>query len=192
MYKQCRTEQSAARQRILEQGLLEAMSQRHYDTISVSDLCAQMGIPRKSFYRYFSSKEGALHALLDHALLDFESTSVAGFSMEEGVVYQNMVRMFQYWRSQEKLLNALAKSGLSGMLAQRAIEHTVSEIGPMTSGLSGDERLYHVHAASFVACGLFSMVVQWHHSGYPQSPEQMARIAVRLVSRPLFSNGDKG
>ena len=73
MYKQCRTEQSSNRQRILEQGLLDAMIQQHYDSISVSDLCSRMGIPRKSFYRYFSGKEGALHALIDHALLDYEN-----------------------------------------------------------------------------------------------------------------------
>ena len=72
MYKLCKTEQSAARQRLLEEGLLRAISQHRYDELSVSDLCSQMNIPRKSFYRYFSSKEGALHALLDHTLMSFD------------------------------------------------------------------------------------------------------------------------
>ena len=63
MYKLCRTEQSAQRQRQLEQGLLLAMKTKRYEEITISDLCDQMGIPRKSFYRYFSSKDGALHAL---------------------------------------------------------------------------------------------------------------------------------
>ena len=73
MYKLCKTEQSAQRQRELERGLLNAMSTHQYEEISVSDLCDQMEIPRKSFYRYFSSKDGALHALIDHTLLEFES-----------------------------------------------------------------------------------------------------------------------
>ena len=62
MYKMCKTEQSAQRQHLLEQGLLKAMLTHHYDEISVSDLCQSIGIPRKSFYRYFSGKDGALHA----------------------------------------------------------------------------------------------------------------------------------
>ena len=49
-----------------EQGLLAMMEHRSFEEISVSDLCERMGIPRKSFYRYFSSKDGALMALLDH------------------------------------------------------------------------------------------------------------------------------
>ena len=43
LYKQCRTEQSAARQRVLLEGLLDAMNQQHYDEITVSSLCTQMG-----------------------------------------------------------------------------------------------------------------------------------------------------
>ena len=72
MYKLCKTEQSAQRQRQLEEGLLTAMKTKRYEEITISDLCEQMDIPRKSFYRYFSSKDGALHALIDHTLLDFE------------------------------------------------------------------------------------------------------------------------
>ena len=37
MYKLCKTEQSAARQRLLESGLLEAMSLQRYEEISISE-----------------------------------------------------------------------------------------------------------------------------------------------------------
>ena len=73
MYKLCKTEQSARRQRQLEDGLLAAMQNMRYEDISISDLCQQLGIPRKSFYRYFTNKEGALYGLLDHNLMEFES-----------------------------------------------------------------------------------------------------------------------
>ena len=72
MYKLCKTEQSATRQKMLELGLLNCMLTRHYEEISVSDLCTAMDIPRKSFYRYFSGKDGALHALIDHTLMGYE------------------------------------------------------------------------------------------------------------------------
>ena len=80
MYKLCKTEQSAQRQRELEQGLLKMMLQCRYEDISVSDLCDQLEIPRKSFYRYFSSKDGALYALLDHTMMEFfdSGVSIAG------------------------------------------------------------------------------------------------------------------
>ena len=58
MYKFCKTEQSFQRQRELEQGLLAMMEHHRFEEISVSDLCDRLNIPRKSFYRYFSSKDG--------------------------------------------------------------------------------------------------------------------------------------
>ena len=187
MYKQCRTEQSAARQRELLEGLLEAMLQQHYDEITVSSLCEQMQIPRKSFYRYFSSKEGALHALIDHALLDFESfTSVHSKSTDS--IQEEMEQLFAYWLHKKKLLDALAKSGLSGVLVNRAIGHSVFESMRGRRFLPVEEQQAQEYITLFAVSGFMSMVIQWHHEGYPQTVQQMAQIAIRLVSRPMAPN----
>ena len=79
MYKICATQASKQRQRELEAGLMNIMLHHQYENISVSDLCENMGIPRKAFYRYFSSKEGALYALIDHSLLDFAEQAYPKF-----------------------------------------------------------------------------------------------------------------
>lgn len=188
MYKMCKTEQSAQRQRELEQGLLRAMSVHHYDEISVSDLCEQIGIPRKSFYRYFSGKDGALHALIDHTLLEYE-----GFSLpwKEGKPrsYQNdLEQFFRFWRSQKPLLDALSRSELSGVLIERAIDHALSEVGMHRRYLLQHVPELRAHATMFGVCGLMAMVVTWHHDGYCLEPWQMAQIAVKLVTEPLFSD----
>ena len=186
MYKQCRTEQSATRQRILEKGLLEAMSQRHYDEISVSDLCTQLDIPRKSFSRYFSSKDGALHALIDHALMDLEGFPSPGIARDGKDGQQDMEMLFSYWLHQSRLLDVLERSSLSGVLIERAINHALEESIIPQQYLSDEERMIQNHVTTFAVCGLMSMVVHWHHEGYAQSTQQMAQIAMRLVSRPLF------
>ena len=72
MYKLCSTEQSASRQQILEQSLLEEMQLRPFEDISVSELCVKADIPRRTFYRYFADKQSALDAILDHFLLTFD------------------------------------------------------------------------------------------------------------------------
>ncbi len=186
MYKQCRTEQSAQRQRQLEQGLLAAMAVRHYDEISVSDLCSQMAIPRKSFYRYFSSKEGALHALIDHALMDYESFAGPEHLEGDRTLPLDMERLFTYWKHNKQLLDVLARSGLSGVLIQRAIAFSVSEGTLPRRFLPEEAKNLVEHITMFAVCGLMSMVIQWHHDGFPQSPKQMAQLATRMLSKPLF------
>ena len=186
MYKQCRAEQSAARQRELMEGLLDAMTQQHFEEISVSSLCDRMQIPRKSFYRYFSSKEGALNALIDHALMDF-----AGFTaknLKGSSVEQELERIFAYWYEKRRLLDALQKSGLSGVLVTRAIGHSVFESVSNNKFLSAEEQKAREYITLFLVSGFMSMVIQWHHEGYAQSVQQMVQVAMRLISQPLAPN----
>ena len=190
MYKVCKTEQSAARQRELEEGLLTLMLTRHYDEISVSDLCMQMNIPRKSFYRYFSGKDGALHALIDHTLLEFEGFQISEKTSENQNYPIDLDRFFRFWLLQKPLLDALEHSGISGMLVTRSIDHALEDMGIQKRYLLQEDQLIRHHATMFGVCGLMSMVLDWHHSGYEMSARQMAQIAAQLLTRPLFSNVD--
>ena len=190
MYKLCKTEQSAARQRILEEGLLHAISLHRYDELSVSDLCAKMGIPRKSFYRYFSSKEGALHALLDHTLMSFDQFYIPS-STEPRTLHRDISKFFEFWQQQRPLLDALEKNDLSGLLIQRAINYAVTDSAMPRRFLPNDSPVMRQQVVMFAVCGLMSMTVTWHHSGYAQPVSQMADMAVRLLSQPLFPNIDR-
>lgn len=191
MYKLCKTEQSAQRQRELERGLLTAMNTHQYEEISVSDLCDQMGIPRKSFYRYFSSKDGALHALIDHTLLEFEAFPGNLKPGEKRSYQKDLERFFLFWRAQKPLLDALERSGISGILVTRSIDHALSDTGSPSRFLPQDEKIAREHATMFGVCGLMSMVLNWHHSGYALSERQMAAIGVQLMTKPLFADVDQ-
>ena len=190
MYKMCKTEQSAARQRELEQGLLHAMATRHYEEISVSDLCEQIGIPRKSFYRYFSGKDGALHALIDHTLLDYETFNIPVRPGEKHSYYSDLERFFCFWLQQKPLLDVLERSNLSGERVLRCIRHALDDAMRPSRLLQQEELFARQQATSFSTCGLMSMVLDWHHSGYEKTPRQMANIAVQLLTKPLITVSD--
>jgi len=187
MYKLCKSEQSAARQRQLELGLLEMMSAKRYEEITVSELCDHLNIPRKSFYRYFSSKDGALHALIDHTMLNYECFNSVYTSGERRTPERELQQFFLFWMEHKSLLDALAKSGMSGTLVERAMCYSTGTIA--SSRFLQDETLFaRQQVMLFCISGLMSMVLTWHHDGYPQSAEQMATIAARLVTQPLFPN----
>ena len=125
MYKLCKSEQSAARQRQLELGLLEMMGQKRYDDITVSELCDFLQIPRKSFYRYFSSKDGALHALIDHTMMNYEGFNAVYTPGDRRTPERELQQFFLFWVEHKPLLDALAKSGMSGILVERAMGYSV-------------------------------------------------------------------
>ena len=186
LYKLCKTEQSARRQRRLEEGLLSLMLQKPYDEITISELCDTLMIPRKSFYRYFSGKDGALHALIDHTLLDFEQYSGALSGNGPANVPRDLLHFFEFWQQHRPLLDALERSGLSGVLVQRAISQAQNEYTLPRYQTTPEVRRIQSHAITFCICGIMSMVTRWHRSGYTESPAELAQIAATLLTRPLM------
>lgn len=185
MYKDCKTEQSAVRQRQLEQGLLQAMLQQRFDEISVSGLCDQLQVPRKSFYRYFSSKDGALFALLDHTMLDFFRFPFQELNSRQGTAQGDLERYFLFWYTNRDLLEALQRSQLSGLLVERATSLAMSE-HLMPRRMQSWAAHIQSAALSFSICGLTSMVLRWHVDGYPLSAAEMASIATEMLTKPLI------
>ena len=190
MYKLCKTEQSAARQRQLEQGLLEAMKLKRYDEISISDLCDRLEIPRKSFYRYFAGKDGALQALIDHTLMEFADYTAVYRQGKSRTICLDLESFFQFWVQKKDMLDALARSGISGMLVNRAVAFALTDDVLPVRFLPDDSHAMQQHITMFGVCGLMSMVLNWHDSGYELPAAEMARIAVRMISQPLFPNVD--
>lgn len=185
MYKLCKTEQSAQRQRELECGLLELMSQCRYEDITVSDLCSHLQIPRKSFYRYFSSKDGALYALIDHTLMEFDGFDEANRKGSKRTLQMDLEGFFRFWKERRDLLDALSKSGMTGSLLERAIEYVHKTAFP-SRFLPGEGRWEQEHVVNFTICGLMIMMVNWHHAGFADSVQDLAGIAARMLTRPLF------
>lgn len=185
MYKLCRSEQSAMRQRELEQHLLKMMETLRLDEISVSDLCAQAGISRKVFYRYFSGKEGALYALIDHTLLELENFPYSGKHRGEDSYKKNLAWFFRFWQEQKPLLDAIVRSGASETLFKRVISYALTDAGATRIFLPSCEADNREYAVTFSACGFMSIVLTWHRTDFQLSPEQMAEIAVPLLTKPL-------
>ena len=184
MYKLCKTEQSAQRQRQLEEGLLAAMKTKRYEEITISDLCDQMGIPRKSFYRYFASKDGALYALIDHTLADFFQMPVPD-KKTRGNAIGDLDLYFTFWYQNKNLLDALQRNSLSGILVERANRFALRE-GFFPQKFKAIPEQTREIGLSFAVCGLMAMTLSWHSQGFPISPDDMTRLVLDLLTTPLL------
>ena len=186
VYKLCKSEESAHRQRQMEQGLLDMMQTVRYEDITVSDLCQKMNIPRKSFYRYFSGKEGALHGLIDHTMMEYEAFSNMHQKGKKRNLQLELETFFQFWVVHRPLLDALQRSGLSGTMIERAVSYSVSDGVFPARFLPNEDMTVRRHVVMFAVCGILSMMVMWHHRDYRESVSEMAGITKRLLNQPLF------
>lgn len=176
MYKICHTEESSGRQRELENGLLDVMQKQPYEKITLTDLCRQLKIPRKSFYRYFPTKDDCLLALIDHTLSDCNDIALRGWNGSESLDETVQLRFFLFWKDRSRFLDAVRDNNFRYLLLDRTtvIIDRMKE-NTETESFARDQVEY------FVAYGLMTTVLRWHHYGFQSSPEEMARVFGRIL-----------
>lgn len=184
MYRNCTTEETVRRQRQLESCLLEQMLHIPFEQISVSDLCERAGISRKSFYRYFGSKDGCLNALLDHTIIDFAHYP-ASASQDSCGHPRELLSFLSYWQDRQQLLTVVMSNGLSPRLMDRVIRHALQEERHSLSFLGYAPREYSDDDLIFIVTGLMTLVLKWHLSGYRQPAAQLAAQLHGLLTQPL-------
>ena len=178
VYKICHTEESSRRQRELEAGLLEALGKLPYEKITLTELCRQLAIPRKSFYRYFPTKEDCLLALIDHTLADCNDIALKGWNGSGNLDRAVQLRFFYFWKAQEHFLNAIRDNGFRHLVLDRTtlIVDRMKETAELESFAQNQVKY-------FVAHGLMSTVLRWHHCGFQSSPEEMADVFGQFLEK---------
>lgn len=182
MYKHCNTEEGAHRQRQLEQCLLELMTELPYGQITIGQICDQVGVSRKSFYRYFDSKDGCLHALLDHTIVDGSTYYMTDRNSDDALLF--CTRIFEFWYRQTPLLDALERDGQSLQLMQRMVRYILHEEPEYARlmGVSRDDLMEHI---VFTVGGVMGLILTWHHDHYPKTPEQMGAVLYQMTQRQV-------
>lgn len=163
MYKVCKTEKSIERQKLFQTTLLTMMKKQSYHDITVTSLCKEMEIPRKTFYRYYDMLEDVLHASMDDAI-------TRSFLYLE--VKADLEGFFTYWKNNKYLLDILEKNGLSPLLINRIYEKFDSDTAKGEKATISNKDLKY---SGYIAA-IMTMLVSWHHSGMNQTPEEMSDL----------------
>ena len=176
MYRKCATEVSVLHQKQVADSLLKLMETTSWENVTVTQLCREAGVTRRVFYHLFSNKTGALHALIDQRIMAIES-----YRRDEP---DDMLRFFLYWREQRPLLDALEKSGMTGLLLERMIGNVLSEDRDVLYWLrrNGWEN-NSKEVVIFILSGLMGLIYSWHFEGYRKTPEELAGIVEKMFSQ---------
>lgn len=186
MYKKCKTSESLKRQREFEACLLDMMKSIPYKKISVTDLCAKIGIARKNFYRYFENKDDVLVALIDHTITEYPKYKFP-FPNTSNDLFKEIDQYLYFWKTNHLLLDALTNNRLETILMERVLIHAwrFDKTLLKTEGTIKDP-----NNVTFVISGLISLVFVWHRENYKTPKCQLACTIQRLLSEPIFTLSD--
>jgi len=180
MYRKCVTEISVLHQKQIAEALLELMGRIPYEDITVTQLCETSGVSRRIFYHLFNSKADALQALVDLAI-----QGVEGYHLD---LRNEIVRFFYYWREQKQLLDALTQNGLINVLWERMLQTALQEDYEMRHWLRGSDSGEGEDILLFSLSGIMGIIYSWYQREYDRTPEEMARVIHRLLTKSLAAN----
>lgn len=185
MYKLCKTEQSSRRQRQVEEALLELMLEKPYREISVTELCERMQMPRKAFYRYFDSRDGALLGLIEHTLGTFQGYASSSRTASRSLSAE-VEQFFIFWKEHKRFLDGIVQNDLSGILVSVSQSYSIGTMVDLARLLPNDPERMRLPIYRFAITGLLSYMLEWHRRGFAESTAEMAHGAIRMLCHPLF------
>ena len=140
------------------------MKKQNYQDITVTSLCKEMNIPRKTFYRYFNSLEDVLNLTIEEVLTE-------SFLYLE--IKTDLIGYFNYWKDKKYLLDVFEKNGLSSLLIIKSQDNLV-----LLDSIEDSTRKQILYPAYIAA--LFTILLSWHHAGMKQSVEEICELTLSM------------
>ena len=179
------------RQKQIEECLFENLLQRPYPSVSISDLCHQLGISRKSFYNYFPDKDSCFRAIISRRLrnciLKLTTDLPENVSLEEAIAFY-----LSFWKDEKNLLDVVVRNNLIFLLSDQCF-HFLSEEDETVLPFLNTPKL---KADAFVLLGFINvqitMILQWYMQNFTTPLEEMVKTYQRLLYQPLIQRESKG
>lgn len=174
------------RQKQIEDCLYANLLQRTYTSVSVSDLCHQMEISRKSFYNYFPDKDSCFRSIISRKLRQCSLAITA--NMPDGSSQDDVIAtLLNFWKQERAFIDIVVRNNLLLLLIDQTLQFMTHEDRTIleflnTPQLESDEFIL----ASYVNVHL-TMILQWYQKNFEVPVEEMVRKYKRLVYEPLLS-----
>lgn len=188
----CEDRRISKSKRALREALIALLEERGFDAITVNDLCERADLNRGTFYNHFHDKENLLTALENEvlaevALLQARMQSVTLGDMlafrVAGRPVPVLVDLFEYLRGESDFLRAVLGSGgdvrFGPRLREAVCENLVQNI--LHEKYRTNPTPFVCYYVAFYASAYLGIIARWVENGCPETPEEMARIAMRLL-----------
>lgn len=174
------------RQRQIEDCLYENLQQRPYTSVSVSDLCHQLGLSRKSFYNYYPDKDACFRAIISREIRScmLQLTSLPPDEFENS---QAILTFLSFCRQEKIFLDIIVRNNLTTVLMDQMIHYLQHEDKVVlalldTCCLKNDPYVLSCYVSVNV-----TFILQWYLENFATPLEEMAAKYQRLLYEPLLS-----
>ena len=141
------------------------MAELPFEEITITRICQEAGVGRKTFYRNFGRKEDVVELMIDHLREEYER-ELLRIPVDEAAAYH-----FHFLNRRLEFLMLLHQAGLISILVER-FAALQSRVMPRWSE---DERENAYRTAAAVA-GTEAVVRLWAERGFRETPEDLVQL----------------
>ena len=156
----------------LADALIDLLEDNKYEDISIQDIVDKAGFSRMAYYRNFKDKNEIIDYCLDNMFDTFiRKTDISYHRMGAERFFETMFTIFSD-AEMVRITKLLLKRGLLGAIANQFVKRVQGGFIPNQSQYFYD----------FLAGGFFAVYLAWIGNGLKESPEEMAKEAMKYVT----------
>ncbi len=164
------TNKSALRsQSMIAKALLTLMKEKPFAQITVTEICEEAEVGRKTFYRNFELKEDVIDYQLDCLCSLFEQ-EIEGKSTDE-----KLKLYFSFSKEHVDFFSCMYQSGLLPVCQQK-----FSRFLPDTMPIWSEDDAQQEYYSRFMSAGVQAMMQVWVERGFREDIEQITTLAQKI------------
>lgn len=174
MYHRQANKTAIQSQRMIADALFSLMQRKPFQHISVTEICEEAAIGRKTFYRNFEVKEDVIDFQLDMMLTDYKK-ELTTLSIE-----QYLHHHFEFVQRNADYFITLYKNNLSSFAYEK-----FSGLLPDTMPIWSADPIEQEYRSAYIISGIEAIQRVWISRGCLESIDEIVAIAVRAQEKQV-------
>ena len=170
---------SAIRSRkLIINGMLSLMTNEPYDLITITQICLQAQIVRKTFYRHFKNKEDVLDEYIEMLYSDYINMLK---SLPEKNTFSITLTYFQFWEKHIDFLQLLYKNNLL-LLILKKYDILLPELSKEFQCMKSNDEVIADYITSYSSGGYWKLLCKWIERNFKETPLELANIHIKVIN----------
>lgn len=168
----------------LEEALFDLLAtKKSLQNISIAELSEHAQIARRTFYRYYHSKEEVLTNYLDRLILDY----ISKLQTEKLTNFEDLVNLFfHYWIQYTEPLKILQDANLLVLILQRSYDKLSAAYTTVMAPwhVTNSNQRQITYDSRFIGGGLYNIFDEWLKGDCQEMPvNELVTTALNTIKR---------
>lgn len=165
--------------RQITEALFSLMERQSFSSITVTQIIAEAGVARASYYRNYGDKEDIINAWMERLHDELQPADTQAdhlVALSEQSMAEGFERSLTKFLSMKSYVLTLYRNGFSSLIQTTVNRYVKRMIGQPTKGSVDQYKLY------FIAGAASNVLITWLNNGAVESPRTIARSCARWIA----------